>query len=126
MNAAGTRREQNPATFLPRNTHNCPRRKRCATISPMKRCFLILLLQVLPLAAQEGRQKFAKLGDFELVSGQILRECRIGYRTFGQLKRRQIQRNSHADMGNRDDRTTPMERRPGQACGQLEILCRAR
>jgi homoserine O-acetyltransferase len=33
--------------------------------------------------AQE--QQFASLGDFRLVSGEVLRDCRIGYRTFGTL-----------------------------------------
>jgi homoserine O-acetyltransferase/O-succinyltransferase len=27
----------------------------------------------------------AELGDFELVNGEVIRECRIGYRTFGRL-----------------------------------------
>jgi len=35
-----------------------------------------------PVFAQE--QKFAELGDFELESGEVLRDCRIGYRTIGQ------------------------------------------
>jgi len=30
-------------------------------------------------------QQFAKLGDFALESGELLRDCRIGYRTFGEL-----------------------------------------
>jgi homoserine O-acetyltransferase len=34
-------------------------------------------------AAQE--QQFASLGDFKLGSGEVLRDCRIGYRTFGTL-----------------------------------------
>src|SRR5450432_2243192 len=33
--------------------------------------------------AQE--QQFASLGDFKLESGEVIRDCRIGYRTFGQL-----------------------------------------
>jgi homoserine O-acetyltransferase len=33
--------------------------------------------------AQE--QKFAELGEFKLVSGEVIRDCRIGYRTFGKL-----------------------------------------
>ncbi len=36
-------------------------------------------------SAQE--QKFAELGDFKLESGEVIRDCRIGYRTFGQLNR---------------------------------------
>jgi homoserine O-acetyltransferase len=43
------------------------------------------LLLALPLFAQEGQQKFANLGDFKLTSGEVIRDCRIGYRTFGQL-----------------------------------------
>jgi homoserine O-acetyltransferase len=33
--------------------------------------------------AQE--QKFASLGDFKLVSGEVVRDCKIGYRTFGNM-----------------------------------------
>ena len=47
----------------------------------------VLLWALLCLAfsscAQE--QKFADLGDFKLVSGEVLRNCRIGYRTFGKM-----------------------------------------
>ena len=35
------------------------------------------------LVAQE--QQFARLGDFKLESGEVIRDCRIGYRTFGKL-----------------------------------------
>src|SRR6267142_360657 len=35
------------------------------------------------VVAQE--QQFAKLGDFKLESGEVIRDCRIGYRTFGKL-----------------------------------------
>ncbi|HEX8985667.1 MAG TPA: alpha/beta fold hydrolase [Bryobacteraceae bacterium] len=31
------------------------------------------------------QQQFAELGDIKLASGEVLRECRIGYRTFGRL-----------------------------------------
>jgi homoserine O-acetyltransferase len=30
-------------------------------------------------------QQFASLGDFELENGQVIKECRIGYRTFGSM-----------------------------------------
>ena len=43
-----------------------------------------LLLLSLPLFAQDGQLKFASLGDFKLVSGEVLRDC-IGYRTYGRL-----------------------------------------
>lgn len=35
--------------------------------------------------SQDGKQKFADLGDFKLQSGKVIRGCRIGYRTFGNL-----------------------------------------
>jgi homoserine O-acetyltransferase len=37
----------------------------------------------IPAASQQ--QQFAQLGDFKLENGEVLRDCRIGYRTFGQL-----------------------------------------
>jgi homoserine O-acetyltransferase len=39
-----------------------------------------------PLRA-EGELRLADLGDFRLESGQVIRECRMGYRTFGTLNR---------------------------------------
>lgn len=51
----------------------------------MKPRALIVFLLALPLLAQDGQQKFASLGDLKLVSGEVLRDCRIGYRTYGQL-----------------------------------------
>jgi homoserine O-acetyltransferase len=43
----------------------------------------LFVLAVAPLAAQELR--FGELGDFPLASGNAIRDCRIGYRTFGKL-----------------------------------------
>ena len=37
------------------------------------------------LGAQEKGQQFASLGDLKLESGEVIRDCRIGYRTFGRL-----------------------------------------
>jgi homoserine O-acetyltransferase len=45
--------------------------------------FCTLLCAVIPAFSQQ--QQFANLGDFKLESGEVLRDCRIGYRTFGQL-----------------------------------------
>jgi len=45
--------------------------------------FLALLLPQISAFAQE--QQFAQLGDFKLESGEVLRDCRIGYRTLGQM-----------------------------------------
>ncbi|HEU4391299.1 MAG TPA: alpha/beta fold hydrolase [Blastocatellia bacterium] len=46
---------------------------------------LCILLLVLGTAARAQELKFADLGDFKLESGELLRDCRIGYRTFGTL-----------------------------------------
>ncbi len=43
--------------------------------------FALLVCPATP--AQE--QKFASLGDFKLVSGEVIRDCKIGYRTFGKM-----------------------------------------
>jgi homoserine O-acetyltransferase/O-succinyltransferase len=37
----------------------------------------------IPVHAQE--QKFASLGEFKLESGEVIHDCRVGYRTFGKL-----------------------------------------
>jgi homoserine O-acetyltransferase len=37
------------------------------------------------LGAQDGEQRFAKLGDLRLESGEVIRDCQIGYRTWGKL-----------------------------------------
>jgi len=48
---------------------------------------LIWLLLALSLSAftQEEVQQFASLGDFKLESGEVVRDCRIGYRVYGHL-----------------------------------------
>ncbi len=43
----------------------------------------VIALSCVAAGAQE--LKFAELGDFKLVSGAVIHECRVGYRTFGQL-----------------------------------------
>jgi len=45
-------------------------------------CIVVLLVSVITLAQE---QQFANLGDFKLDSGEIIRDCRIGYRIFGNL-----------------------------------------
>lgn len=45
----------------------------------------ILLLLAAAAAAEEWPQRFADLGDFRLQSGEVIRNCRIGYRTAGTL-----------------------------------------
>jgi homoserine O-acetyltransferase len=45
---------------------------------------LVTLAAALPLGAQ-SELRFADLGDFQLVSGEVIQQCKIGYRTFGKL-----------------------------------------
>ena len=52
----------------------------------MKRLLFVIALSFFVVQfsfAQE--QQFANLGDFKLQSGEVLRDCRIGYRTAGQM-----------------------------------------
>jgi len=49
-----------------------------------------LILAIFPIITgtllfAEGEQQFIQLGNFYLESGEIIKDCRIGYRTFGQL-----------------------------------------
>ncbi len=47
--------------------------------------FLALLLLAAPAVAKDGALQIAPIGDVKLESGATLRDCRIGYRTFGTL-----------------------------------------
>jgi homoserine O-acetyltransferase len=49
------------------------------------RLFLLAFVFHLAAFAQDGQQQSASLGDFKLESGETIRDCRLGYRTFGQL-----------------------------------------
>src|SRR3954466_2250301 len=49
------------------------------------RAVSILFLLSFAAFAQDGQQQFASLGDFKLENGETIRDCRIGFRTFGQL-----------------------------------------
>ncbi len=46
----------------------------------------VLTFLLLASAGLQAAQQFAELGDFTLENGQTIRNCRIGYRTFGSLK----------------------------------------
>jgi len=56
-------------------------------LKPPVRYALVLLVFGSLCRAEQGQQQFASLGDFKLVSGEVVRDCRIGYRTLGQLNR---------------------------------------
>ncbi len=43
------------------------------------------LLVALGCAACSGQQQFAELGDFTTSRGEVIRDCRLGYRTYGRL-----------------------------------------
>lgn len=47
--------------------------------------YLAFLFAFTPRLAQAQEQQFAQLGDLKLESGEVIRDCRIGYRTFGKL-----------------------------------------
>jgi homoserine O-acetyltransferase/O-succinyltransferase len=76
---------------LIRNNRGSERLARAGTISGMKSLILrsaslaVIVLLHIASFAQDGQQQFASLGDFQLDNGQVIRDCRIGYRTFGQL-----------------------------------------
>ncbi len=46
--------------------------------------FLSLCFMLAFPASLWAQQQFGEIGDLKLVSGEILRDCRVGYRTFGQ------------------------------------------
>lgn len=45
----------------------------------------VLALSFLLSVPVPAQQRSAEIGDLALVSGEVLRECRVGYRTFGKL-----------------------------------------
>ena len=47
--------------------------------------FLAFLALTAGLQAQEGLQQIANLGQCKLESGQVIEDCRVGYRTYGHL-----------------------------------------
>jgi homoserine O-acetyltransferase len=51
------------------------------------RVSLIIFLSAITSGARarDGQQQLANLGDFKLQSGELIRDCRVGYRTFGKL-----------------------------------------
>lgn len=46
---------------------------------------VVLALHLFGLIVLGQEQQFANLGDFKLESGAVIRNCRVGYRTFGKL-----------------------------------------
>ena len=47
--------------------------------------FLILIIFSSTLVTAQSQQQFAEIGTLELVSGELITNCNIGYRTFGKL-----------------------------------------
>ena len=52
----------------------------------MKRLLPLLFFYASVAFAGDGALQMASLGDLKLDSGQVIRDCRIGYRTYGTLK----------------------------------------
>lgn len=58
----------------------------------MKTYFKNLVLAALPIFIvlqifAQSKQQFALLGDFRLENGQTIRDCKVGYRTYGKLNK---------------------------------------
>ena len=54
----------------------------------LKLLFITLVLPLMTAGAQTppaGNQQFAAIGNLKLQDGQVIRDCRLGYRTFGRL-----------------------------------------
>jgi len=49
----------------------------------MKKLFIITLLFLVQSAY--AQQRYYQIGDYQLENGQVLKDCKIGYRTFGKL-----------------------------------------
>ena len=47
--------------------------------------WLVALVSIVAPACAQRQQQFANLGDIKLQSRETLRDCRIGYRTYGKL-----------------------------------------
>ncbi|MGB9665639.1 MAG: alpha/beta hydrolase [Ignavibacteria bacterium] len=50
----------------------------------MKKLKLVILIALTTFSIQ-AQQRFADLGDFKLENGEVIYNCKIGYRTFGKL-----------------------------------------
>jgi len=46
---------------------------------------ILLAAFVLAVSSLAQEQKFAEIGDFKLEGGEVIKDCRIGYRTYGKL-----------------------------------------
>ena len=51
----------------------------------MKKIMIILLFLITNFAIAETTQQFAKIGDFQLESGEIIKNCKIGYQIIGKV-----------------------------------------
>src|ERR1035438_346302 len=54
-------------------------------MNPRARFAHFICLVALLSAASAQQQQFANFGDIKLESGETLRDCRVGYRTYGKL-----------------------------------------
>lgn len=50
-----------------------------------KPIFAAAVLAIASLSTADGEQKFANIGNLKVQSGATIRNCRVGYRTFGKL-----------------------------------------
>lgn len=48
-------------------------------------CVVFIFIWSCGIALAEGELRFAEIGDFLLESGNVIKDCRLGYRTFGKI-----------------------------------------
>ena len=65
--------------------HNPPMRRRAWGTRDARSLIAFAWLLSLPLASAGQELKTAPIGDLTLESGEVLRDCRVGYRTYGRL-----------------------------------------
>jgi homoserine O-acetyltransferase len=70
---------------LTRLTFSAKGRAQYLGFHPCLLLFILLLCLTAGIAQGEEALKLAELGDFRLENGEIIRKCRVGYRTFGTL-----------------------------------------
>ncbi len=51
----------------------------------MRNIFTILLLLITSYLVAQSSQQFANIGDFQTENGQMIKDCKLGYRTVGKL-----------------------------------------
>ena len=54
-------------------------------MNPIRPSLFLCIVFLFSVTSFAQEQQFANLGDFKLESGEVIKDCRVGYRTFGTL-----------------------------------------